>query len=150
MCKSRKRHFSYPFGKSKSVVFSMEKCGCIKFCDFRPKRIFANYCHFQMRKDLLRVLKIKLNQCWSKPIEVLSKSLVVRSKPIEDHSKPIEVYRSHSKIYIFIGLWLTLIGSIDHFDWSSIDFDWTSIGFDWVRSFRLKIEFDWLRLTSPG
>ena len=60
----------------------------------------------------------------------------------------IIVYRSHSKIYIFIGLWLTLIGSIDHFDWSSIDFDWTSIGsasieldrFDWKLN---SIGFDW-------
>ena len=40
--------------------------------------------------------------------------------------------------------------SIDHFDWVRSIRPINSIAFDWVRSIRSTIEFDCVRLTSPG
>ena len=99
--------------------------------------------------------------------EMIGRINQTQSKSIKVIDRTIEVNRTQSKIYIFFRLWLISIvrsinsivrsSSIDHFDCSIDHFDWVqsirtinSIAFDWVRSIRSTIEFDCVRLTSPG
>ena len=96
----------------------------------------------------------ELNQGWSKFHRSQSKFCWSHSKFNWSGSKTIWINRRLLKPLEDLPFYWTLI-DFDWFDRSlRLVFDWVGlnflIGFNWVRFFRLKIEFDWLPLTSPG